>query len=102
MLRYLNIILKEGLCLPIFTCLVLAAVALMSVVAIAVPVQEANAQDTTFPFKQKQSNECNGFAGCSNSATITFGRHNLAKGQPFFFCLSNYPITIRKLKAIFA
>ena len=36
-------------------------------------VQEASAQDTTFTFKQKQSNECNGFAGCRNSVTITFG-----------------------------
>jgi uncharacterized membrane protein len=54
--------------------LVLAAIALMSVVAIAVPFQEASAQgDTTFTFKQRQSNECSRFAGCSNSATITFG-----------------------------
>jgi len=54
--------------------LVFAAVALMSVVAIAGPVQEASAQgDTNFTFKQRQSNDCSGSAAYSNTATITFG-----------------------------
>jgi uncharacterized membrane protein len=53
---------------------VLAAVALMAVVAIAVPAQEASAQgDTNFTFKQRQSNDCIGSAAYSNTATITFG-----------------------------
>ena len=54
--------------------LVLAAVVLMAVVAIAVPLQEASAQgDTNFTFKQRQSNDCSGSAACSNTTTITFG-----------------------------
>jgi hypothetical protein len=29
--------------------------------------------NTSFGFQQQQTNKCSGFAGCSNSATITFG-----------------------------
>lgn len=52
--------------------LALAAVALMSVAAVTTLIQEVSAQDTTFEFKQKQENTCSGFAGCSNSGSITF------------------------------
>jgi hypothetical protein len=52
---------------------VLAAVAMLSAAVVVVPIQQASAQDTEFEFEQKQSNKCSGFAGCSNSATITFG-----------------------------
>jgi uncharacterized protein HemX len=52
---------------------VLAAVAMLSVAVVVVPLQQASAQDTNFTFKQRQTNKCSGFAGCSNSATITFG-----------------------------
>ena len=52
---------------------VLAAVAMLSAAVVVVPIQQASAQDTEFDFEQKQSNKCSGFAGCSNSATITFG-----------------------------
>ena len=52
---------------------VLAAVAMLSVAVVVVPLQQASAQDTNFYFKQRQSNRCSGFAGCSNSATVTFG-----------------------------
>jgi hypothetical protein len=50
---------------------VLAAVAMLSAVVV-VPIQQASAQDTSFSFKQRQSNECSGSAGCSNTGTITF------------------------------
>ena len=52
---------------------VLAAVAMLSAAVGVVPIQQASAQDTDFSFDQRQSNECSGFAGCSNSGTITFG-----------------------------
>jgi len=52
---------------------VLAAVAMLSAAVVVVPIQQASAQDTDFSFKQRQSNECSGNAGCSNSGTITFG-----------------------------
>lgn len=53
---------------------VLGVGALMGVVAIAVPVQEASAQgDTNFTFKQRRSNDRSESAACSNTATITFG-----------------------------
>jgi hypothetical protein len=52
---------------------VLAAVAMLSATVAVVPIQQASAQDTDFSFEQKQTNKCSGFAGCSNSATITFG-----------------------------
>jgi cytochrome c oxidase assembly protein Cox11 len=52
---------------------VLAAVAMLSAAVAVVPIQQASAQDTDFSFEQKQTNKCSGFAGCSNSATITFG-----------------------------
>ena len=51
---------------------VLAAVAMLSAVVV-VPIQQASAQDTDFSFKQRQSNECSGSVGCSNSASIIFG-----------------------------
>ena len=49
--------------------LALAAVALISVVAITTPIQEVSAQDTSFEFDQELTNECSGSASCSNSAT---------------------------------
>jgi histidinol dehydrogenase len=52
---------------------VLAAVAMLSVAVVVVPLQQASAQDTNFTFKQYQKNKCSGFAGCSNTGTITFG-----------------------------
>ncbi|HYX57047.1 MAG TPA: hypothetical protein VE818_12895 [Nitrososphaeraceae archaeon] len=52
---------------------VLAAVAMLSAAVVVVPIQQASAQDTSFSFKQRQSNECSGSAGCSNSASIIFG-----------------------------
>ena len=52
---------------------VLATVAMLSAAVVVLPLQQASAQDTTFEFEQKQSNRCSGFAGCSNTGTITFG-----------------------------
>ena len=52
---------------------VLAAVAMLSAAVVVVPMQQASAQDTDFSFKQRQSNECSGFAGCSNLGSIIFG-----------------------------
>ncbi len=51
---------------------ILAAFALLSAALVVVPIQEASAQDTNFTFKQRQKNACSGFAGCSNTGTITF------------------------------
>jgi hypothetical protein len=51
----------------------LAAIAMMAAVVVVLPIQQASAQDTNFTFKQRQSNRCSGFAGCSNNGTITFG-----------------------------
>jgi uncharacterized membrane protein len=51
---------------------VLAAVAMLSAAAV-VPMQQASANaDTSFTFKQNQENKCSGFAGCTNTGTITF------------------------------
>jgi hypothetical protein len=52
---------------------VLAAVAMLSVAVVVVPLQEASAQNTNFKFSQRQTNRCSGFAGCSNNGTIVFG-----------------------------
>jgi hypothetical protein len=52
---------------------VLAAVAMLSAAVVVVPIQQASAQDSSFSFKQRQSNRCSGFAGCSNDGTIIFG-----------------------------
>ena len=61
---------------------ILAAVAMLSAGLSLAPVQQASANDgggdgdggdTSFSFEQDQSNRCSGFAGCSNSGTITFG-----------------------------
>jgi hypothetical protein len=52
---------------------ILAAVAMLSAAVVVLPIQQANAQDTSFTFKQRQSNRCSGFAGCSNAGSITFG-----------------------------
>jgi hypothetical protein len=51
---------------------VLAAVAMLSAAVVIVPMQQASAQDTDFSFEQDQSNECSGYAYCSNTGTITF------------------------------
>jgi uncharacterized membrane protein len=52
---------------------VLAAVAMLSAAAVVVPMQQASANaDTSFTFKQNQENKCSGFAGCTNTGTITF------------------------------
>ena len=50
---------------------VLAAVAMLSA-AVIIPMQQASAQDTSFSFRQRQSNACGGAASCSNTGTITF------------------------------
>ena len=52
---------------------VLAALAMVSAAVVVVPMQQASAQDTDFSFKQRQSNECSGNAGCSNLGSIIFG-----------------------------
>ena len=60
---------------------VLAAVAMLSAGLSLISVQQASANlvqdgdggDTSFSFEQKQSNKCSGFAGCTNTGTITFG-----------------------------
>jgi hypothetical protein len=51
---------------------VLAAVAMLSVAVVIVPLQQASAQGTNFRFNQEQSNRCSGFATCSNTGMITF------------------------------
>ena len=51
---------------------IVAAVAILSAALVVLPIQQASAQSTSFTFKQRQSNACSGFAGCSNSGTITF------------------------------
>jgi hypothetical protein len=51
---------------------VLAAVAMLSAAVVVVPIQQASAQDTNFRFDQRQSSRCSGFAGCTNTGTITF------------------------------
>jgi hypothetical protein len=40
--------------------------------AAVLPIQQASVQDTDFSFEQDQSNECSGYAYCSNTGTITF------------------------------
>jgi len=54
-----------------------AAVAIATILALSVVllvVQEANAAASTrFSFNQVQDSRCSGFAGCSNTGTITFG-----------------------------
>ena len=52
---------------------VLAAVAMLSAAVVVVPIQQASAQNTRFSFEQRQENRCSGFAGCTNTGTITFG-----------------------------
>jgi len=57
--------------------IIAAAVAIATILALSVVVlvvQEANAAASTgFSFNQIQENKCSGFAGCSNTGTITFG-----------------------------
>jgi hypothetical protein len=52
---------------------VLAAVAMLSAAVVVLPIQQASAQDTSFRFSQRQSNECSGISRCTNMGTITFG-----------------------------
>ena len=56
--------------------IIAAAVAIATILALSVVVlivQEANAVTSTrFSFNQVQENKCSGFAGCSNTGTITF------------------------------
>ena len=52
---------------------VLAAVAMLSAAVVVLPIQQASAQDSSFSFSQRQKNACSGFAGCTNTGTITFG-----------------------------
>jgi hypothetical protein len=52
---------------------IVAAIVILSAAVIVVPIQQASAQDTDFSFDQRQSNECSGFAGCSNLGSIIFG-----------------------------
>jgi hypothetical protein len=53
---------------------ILGTIAMLSAGLAVLPttVQQASAQDTDFDFEQDQSNECSGYAYCSNTATITF------------------------------
>jgi hypothetical protein len=51
---------------------VLAAVAMLSAAVVVLPIQQASAQDTSFSFRQRQSNACSLAALCTNSGTITF------------------------------
>ena len=58
--------------------IIAAAVAIATILALSVVVlvvQEANAvtASTRFSFNQVQENKCSGFAGCSNTGTITLG-----------------------------
>jgi hypothetical protein len=60
---------------------VIASIAMLSAGLSLISVQQASANlvqdgdggDTSFSFEQKQSNKCSGFAGCTNTGTITFG-----------------------------
>jgi uncharacterized membrane protein len=57
--------------------IIAAAVAIATILALSVLVvvtqQEANAAaSTSLSFEQTQTNKCSGFAGCSNTGTITF------------------------------
>jgi hypothetical protein len=51
---------------------VLAAVAMLSVAVVIVPLQQASAQGTSYRFNQEQSNRCSGSSSCTNMGTITF------------------------------
>jgi uncharacterized membrane protein len=55
--------------------IIAAAVAIATILALSVVVlvvQEANAATSTrFSLNQVQENRCSGFAGCSNTGTIT-------------------------------
>ena len=60
---------------------IIGAVAMLSAGLSLTPVQQASANDgggdgdggdTSYSFEQDQSNRCSGFAGCSNTGTITF------------------------------
>ena len=57
--------------------IIAAAVIVATMLALSVVVliaQEANAVvSTSLSFNQIQENRCSGFAGCSNTGTITFG-----------------------------
>jgi hypothetical protein len=53
---------------------ILVAVAILSAGLITVPIQQTNAQSTSFTFSQNQDNRCSGFTGCGNTGTITFAR----------------------------
>ena len=57
--------------------IIAAAVAIATILALSVVllvVQEANAAASTrFSFNQVQGSRCSGFAGCSNTGTITVG-----------------------------
>ena len=58
--------------------IIIAALFIGTVLALSVVViitQEANAvtASTSLSFEQTQTNKCSGFAGCSNTGTITFG-----------------------------
>ena len=57
---------------------IIAATAIIGTIlalsVVVVVVQEANAAASTrFSFNQVQGSRCSGFAGCSNTGTITFG-----------------------------
>ncbi len=49
---------------------VLAEIAMFSAAVVVLPMQQASAQDTSFSFKQYQSNSCS-VALCSNSRSTT-------------------------------
>ena len=61
---------------------VLAAVAMLSVAVVVVPLQQASAQGTNFRFNQEQSNRCSGSSTCSNTGTITFTPPTAGRGSP--------------------
>ena len=60
--------------------IIAAAVIIGTILGLSVVVlvvQEANAATSTrFSFTQVQENRCSGFAGCSNTGTISLGHHD--------------------------
>jgi ABC-type phosphate/phosphonate transport system permease subunit len=54
--------------------LAVAVVGMIAAAFVVVPMAYAQTSNTTYSFSQIQTNNCSGFAGCSNTGTITFGR----------------------------
>ena len=69
--KYQNSTLQMKLLQIISAAMVIGTILALSVVVV-ITQQEANAAaSTTFTFDQYQTNKCSGFAGCSNTGTIT-------------------------------